>query len=92
MAAKQPPKNVKVLAILRLLTNEEIQKVIGKEMDLRELHDYYKVPVMCLLRIKESVDTWEKQAGSNGYFEFIEQYMGAEIKGKEMNFSVLAKK
>lgn len=60
-------------------------------MDLRELHDYYKVPVMCLLRIKESVDTWEKQAGSNGYFEFIEQYMGAEIKGKEMNFSVLAK-
>lgn len=92
MAAKQPPKNVKVLAILRLLTNEEIQKVIGKEMDLRELHDYYKVPVMCLLRIKESVDTWEKQAGSNGYFEFIEQYMGAEIKGKEMNFSVLATK
>ena len=73
-------------------TNEEIQKVIGKEMDVRELHDYYKVPVMCLLRIKESVDTWEKQAGSNGYFEFIEQYMGAEIKGKEMNFSVLAKK
>ena len=57
MAAKQPPKNVKVLAILRLLTNEEIQKVIGKEMDLRELNDYYKVPVMCLLRIKESVDT-----------------------------------
>ena len=50
-------KIVKVLAILRLLTNEEIQKVIGKEMDLRELHDYYKVPVMCLLRIKESVDT-----------------------------------
>ena len=73
-------------------TNEEIQKVIGKEMDLRELHDYYKVPVMCLLRIKESVDTWEKQAGSNGYFEFIDQYMVAEIKGKEMNFSVLAKK
>ena len=73
-------------------TNEEIQKVIGKEMDLRELHDYYKVPVMCLLRIKESVDTWEKQAGSNGYFEFIEQYMGAEIKGKEMNFSVLAER
>ena len=33
-----------------------------------------------------------KTAGSNGYFEFIEQYMGAEIKGKEMNFSVLAKK
>jgi len=57
VAAKQPPKNVKVLAILRLLTNEEIQKVIGKEMDLRELHDYYKVPVMCLLRSKESVDT-----------------------------------
>ena len=80
--------------------NEKLEKALlmafdpftNEEMDLRELHDYYKVPVMCLLRIKESVDTWEKQAGSNGYFEFIEQYMGAEIKGKEMNFSVLAKK
>ena len=47
---------------------------------------------MCLLRIKESVDTWEKQAGSNGYFEFIEQYMGAEIKGKEMKLFCAGKK
>ena len=46
----------------------------------------------CVCYELKSVDTWEKQAGSNGYFEFIEQYMGAEIKGKEMNFSVLAKK
>ena len=42
---------------------------------------------MCLLRIKASIDTWEK-AGPNGYFEFVENYMGAGITGSEMHFSV----
>lgn len=45
---------------------------------------------MCLLRIKESIDTWEKYAGSNGYFDFIEKYMGREIKGNDMNFSIMS--
>ena len=53
------------------------------------LRDYYTVPVMCLLRIKDSIDLWEKRGGSNGYFQFIEEYMGDKIKGTEMKFSVL---
>ena len=53
------------------------------------LKDYYKYPVMCLLRIKDSIDTWEKKSGANGYFDFIESYMGSQIEGTEMNFSML---
>ena len=63
-------------------TNEEIQKVIGKEMDLRELHDYYKVPVMCLLRIKESVDTWEKPSGFKWLFRIYRTVYGCRDKRK----------
>ncbi|HAX51539.1 MAG TPA: hypothetical protein DEG06_08975 [Lachnospiraceae bacterium] len=76
-------------------TNEEVKEVIAKQTtidlsDTTQLHDYYAEPIRCLLRIKESVDTWEKQMGSNGYFDFIEQFMGEEIHGDEMKFSILA--
>ena len=69
-------------------TNEEIREGLG-QMDAEHLHEYYKEPVMCLLRIKDSVDIWEKRGGSNGYFDFIEQYMGAQINDDKMNFSVM---
>lgn len=72
-------------------TNEEIKEVLG-QMDAEHLHEYYKEPVMCLLRIKDSVDTWEKRGGPNGYFDFIEQYMGAQINDDKMNFSVMVGK
>ena len=42
-----------------------------------------------LLRIKESIDTWEKHSGSDGYFDFIEGCMGREITGNDMNFSIM---
>lgn len=69
-------------------TNEEVREVLG-QMDVEQLHEYYKEPVMCLLRIKDSVDTWEKRGGSDGYFDFIEQYMGTQINDDKMNFSVM---
>ena len=55
------------------------------------LKNYYKEPCMCMLRIKESIDIWEKQAGSNGYFEFIERSIGNQIDGDKMEFSALIK-
>ncbi len=67
-------------------TNDEVREVLGEQTP-EELHEYYRKPVMCLLRIKTSIDTWEK-AGPNGYFEFVENYMGAGITGSEMHFSV----
>ena len=75
-------------------TNEEIHAVMTEEMgvdleDLDSLHSYYAEPVKCMLRIKESIDTMEKRLGANGYFDFIEGYMGAEVVGDEMKFSIL---
>ena len=75
-------------------TNAEIKAVLREHLQEGEftqemLRDYYTVPVMCLLRIKDSIDLWKKRGGSNGYFQFIEEYMGDKIKGTEMKFSVL---
>ena len=52
-----------------------------------DLHNFYQEPVICILRIKESIDTWEKNLGANGYFEFIEKFMGNKITDDKMNFS-----
>lgn len=74
-------------------TNEEVQVIMAgnKKGDLKDpefLRSYYADPVICLLRIKNSIDSWEKRMGANGYFDFIESYMGAEITGDKMKFSV----
>ena len=78
-------------------TSQEVKEVITSQTaidlsDHDQLHAYYVEPVSCLLRIKESIDTWVKQNGSDGYFDFIEQFMGSKIHGDEMKFSVLAPK
>lgn len=64
-----------LLKVFDPFTNEEIKENIGNDFKEEQLFEYYRVWVMCLLRIKESIDTWEKRMGSNGYFLFIEQYM-----------------
>lgn len=76
-------------------TNEEVMEFLKQQNKTDKLtqdmlKNYYKLPVMCLLRIKDSIDTWEKQSGANGYFDFIESYMGSQIKGTEMNFSIMS--
>lgn len=76
-------------------TNEQISELLKQQLQTEDLTqemliNYYKLPIMCLLRIKDSVDTWEKQSGANGYFDFLESYMGSQIKGTEMNFSILS--
>lgn len=75
-------------------TNAEVMELLKQQNKTENitkdaLKEYYTIPVMCLLRIKDSIDTWEKHAGSDGYFDFIESYMGSRIKGTEMNFSVM---
>lgn len=76
-------------------TNREIMELLKQQLQTDELtqeilKNYYKLPAICLLRIKDSVDTWEKCSGANGYFEFIESYMGSEINGTEMKFSIMS--
>lgn len=75
-------------------TNPEIKKLIeaGQMLDLnnpKELHDYFKEPVICLLRLKESIEFLDKQNGINGYFKFIEDYIGYRITGEELQFATV---
>ena len=74
-----------VLMAFDPFTNEEIRTFINDETDIDltdpdTLHGLYTEAVLCLLRIRESVETWEKRMGSNGYFEFAESYMGPQVE------------
>ena len=73
-------------------TNEELHAAISADSnidltDKKTLHDIYAEPVICLLRIKESVNTWIKRMGSDGYFDFAESFMGKNITGDEMTYA-----
>jgi len=76
--------------------NEEIAAVLQEEgqLDLNDrdvLEKYYKEPVLCLLRIRDSVEHWEKRGGSNGYFEFLNEWLGGKVPDDgKMNFSIYA--
>lgn len=60
--------------------------------DKEELIKYYKEPVICLLRIKDSVIHWLKRSGSDGYFDFLEEWMGDKIPNDDkMNYSIYYK-
>ena len=83
LMAFDPYTNVEVMELLKQQENTE---KLSQEM----LKSYYKPPVMCLLRIKDSIDTWEKRSGADGYFDFIASYMGSQIKGTEMNFTLMS--
>lgn len=73
-------------------TNDEIRELMKDDLKTMDLREYYREPIRCLLRIKDAVDLLEKNAGADGYFEFIESHMGSEIEHDEqMHFSILRK-
>ena len=45
---------------------------------------------MCIMRIMDSVDLWEKNLGSDGYFDFLEDWLGDQIPNDDykMNYAV----
>ena len=58
--------------------------------DDRTLEEYMKEPVLCVMRILDSVDHWEKRVGIDGYFDFIENWMGDKIpQNDEMDYSIM---
>lgn len=57
--------------------------------DKNQLRKLYKEPVICLLRIKESVDRWGKRLGADGYFTFTEDFMGNSVpQDQEMKYTI----
>lgn len=77
------------------LSNVDVKEALSVDSELYlndrgTLEKYFREPVQCVRRIYDSVETWEKRSGSNGYFEFIEGYMGAKIsEDDKMTFSVM---
>lgn len=74
-------------------TNDEVADAMQgyygtSDLAPEALKAYYAMPIRCLLKLKESIDLWEKRLGSDGYFDFIEDYMGDKVTGEEMNYSV----
>lgn len=76
-------------------TNDEIREAVAGQWDLNspsDLRSYFREPVMCLLRIEKSIELWTEEGGANGYFNYLEQTIGATVpRDKQMNFSVLLK-
>ena len=87
-----------ILMAVDPLTNEELAAVFQengvKDLNDREmLKDIYTIAIMCILRIKESVELFVQQLGSNGYFDFLESTIGMELpQNDEYDFSVMLPK
>lgn len=76
-----------LLASFDPFTNSEIQAVLGGVPG--DLDGYYKIPVMCILRINESVKYWLKRRGSNGYFDFLNESIGSVVADDDvMNYTI----
>lgn len=77
------------------LTNETIASafrvngiVVLDDPDM--LKSVYAVSIMCILRIKESVEFFVQELGSDGYFDFLEENMKMDIdQEEELHFTVM---
>lgn len=58
--------------------NSELEADLKKQTVLND--DYFELARKVIVRIHESVERWTKEMGPNGYFNFIGQYIGTEIK------------
>ena len=76
-------------------TNDEVKAAASGYWDFTspsDLRAYFQVPVICLLRLEKSIETWTKNMGTNGYFDFLEQTIGATVAGDlKMNYSFMVK-
>jgi len=72
--------------------NQELREVVMTNDTAFDAKEYFRLPIQCLLRIEKSIDLWNEDLGSNGYFMFIEGELGYLVEQDDkMNFSVLVK-
>lgn len=87
-----------LLAAFDPFSNESVRKALeekaGMNLEDKEvLREYYRAPVICILRIKESVECWIKERGSNGYFDFLEECVGIQVPNDdEMSHAILLRR
>ena len=106
LAPFETPENMELLHALLFTfdpySNEELAEYIKKdaathagvdEIDdypLDYLRKYYTIPIQCMIRLVESVDTWVKALGSDGYFKSIEGTIGQKVKKNDFVLNTYA--
>lgn len=75
-------------------TNPEIQPVLEsvdvKLDDAESLKAFYHSPIMVLIRLLESVKTWNERGGTMGYFTFIESSIGSHVPyDTKLDFTIM---
>lgn len=82
-----------VLAAVDPFSNEEIYSLLTEKGEFHEndkayLEQFYQEPIMCIIRILESVDFWSKINAGNGYFDSLEEYLGKDTEDdNKMNYA-----
>lgn len=75
-------------------TNEEVKenlsvKGMHRFSDKEFRKKYYHVPVLCLMRILESVEFWRKSFGEGSYFDHCEKSFGEmAVKDDKMHYTI----
>ena len=84
-----------MLMVFDPYTNKDVEAALFSEEalsrdDKEAIEHYFQEPVMCIMRIMDSVDMWEKNSGSDGYFDFLEDWLGDQIPNDDykMNYAV----
>jgi hypothetical protein len=71
--------------------NKELMLALKDNYDFSDketLREFFADSVMCVIRIKDSVELWNKEFGINGYFRFIENQFGKHVKGNKLDYLV----
>ena len=75
--------------------NEELKNIIINSDyaldDKDDLIELFQPTIKCMIRIKESAELWIEKGGINGYFNFLEDSIGEEVKGDNLDFTVRIK-
>lgn len=67
-------KQIKFSEKLQLIFNPFLNNNIKVNDDgLKDLKGLFTLPIMCLLRIYDSIDFWNKRYGKNGYYKMLEE-------------------
>ena len=106
LSSFETPENKELLHALLYAfdpyTNEELADLVKKDAAIHAGADkiddypadylqlYYAIPVRCMIRLVESIDTWEKMLGSNGYFKSIENTIGKQVKKDDNELNTVA--
>ncbi len=98
LSAFENPENIlfrdALLMAFDPYTNEEIkerlsEKGMARFSDMAYRKQYYHIPVLCLMRILESVSFWRTNFGVDSYFTNCEQTFGKHIKqDDQMHYAI----